>query len=306
MGRVIYTLPIVFWGMRMLGKRLIVALMILAFLASCVSNPVRDDGGQAPQASSAAGADTSPDGTATTQSPSTNHTSGGGGGFGNLGGADPRVVLALIVVLGVAIIAVLTVDYIKDHSKPGLTGKVKDGVYHAKGDAFSVALPGDYPAHGGTGFEVREITDRGQKQVVFLPATDGDPLYGVSLQPQLSAGDAAISLDDYASELYPAPASDDPTLHGKPLQPLLDEKLTLDGKPALFREYAQIAGASNAPVYYLLYFIKTGDRSALVSITWTKDCLPCSTGPESAVRAMDPHLKKFVESFHLADTQPAH
>lgn len=275
----------------MFGKRLLVSLMVLTFLVACGSNPTRDGGDpQTGQQTPTQGSNPSPD----SRSSDTGSSRGGGPNLPS----DPRALLAIvgiIVVLVAAQAVVWTVDYVESHSSPDLTGAVKDGVYHAKGDLFSVAVPGDYPAHGGAGVKVREVRDQGHQQVVFLPAVDTEPLYGVSMQQHLSPDDAAMSLDDYASKLYPSPIQD-----GKPLRPVLDEKLTLDGKSALFREYIQIPSLGAETVYYLLYFIKKGDRSALVSITWTDSCPKCATGPEGDIRAMDPHLKQFVDSFHLA------
>ena len=291
----------------MFAKRLTVALLVLMLLVGCGSNPTRDDSSPGPQGtpqSSPTGPGSNPSDGSSDADTKTNSHGGGGGGF-NIpdipGNGDALLaIVGIIVVLVAAQGVIWTVDYIKKHSTPNLEGSVKDGVYHAKHGEFSVAVPGDYPAHEGTGFKVREVRDQGQEQVVFLPATDGDPLYGVSVQPRLSAADAVMSLDDYASKLYPSPTQD-----GRPVKPALDEKLTLDGKPALFREYMQIPSIGAEPVYYLLYFIKTGDRSALVSITWTSDCSKCAAGPEADIRAMDPHLRQFVESFHLADAAPA-
>lgn len=288
MGRVHYTLPIVFMGIDMPGKRLIAALVILTFLAACGSDPTRGDGGQG-----------TPQTTDTTAAPT---TSGGGGGNFDIP-SDPRAALLVLGVIAVFVAAeavLWTVDYIKEHSNPSLTGTVQDAVYRAKDGSFAVALPGDSPPHDGIGVTVREVTDHGQQQVVFLPAKDGEPLYGVSVQRQLPASDAAMSLADYASKLYPSPVQD-----GRPLKPVLDEMLTLDAKPALFREYSQTPSIGAEPVYYLLYFFKSGGRSALVSVTWTNGCPKCATGPEADIRAMDPHLKEFVESFHLADAAPA-
>src|SRR5690242_2412937 len=242
----------------MLAKRLITALVILVLLAGCASDPVQNGVAQNPQSaqpsptkSTGPDADSGSDGNAMT--PDTDHGNGGGG-F-NIP-SDPRALLAIVGIVMVFVAAqgvVWTVDYIKHHSNPSLTGTVKGGVYHAKDGTFSVAVPGDYPAHEGTGFTVHEIMDQGQEQVVFLPATEGNPLYGVSVQPRLSDADAAMSLDDYASKLYPSPTQD-----GRPLKPALEEQLTLDGKPALFREYIQIPSIGAEPVYYLLYFIKSG------------------------------------------------
>lgn len=288
----------------MLGQRLMVALLILMLLAGCGSNPTRDDSGPAPQGTqtSAAGPDGDAVGTAT--SPNTSHSGGGGSCCGSFNG-DPRallVIVGIIVVLGVVVLVIDSIDNIRDQWNAAAAGTVKDGVYHATGGVFTVAVPDGYSVHGHTGAKGQALPDPNQTQVAFLPVAEGDPLYGVSVQPALSAGDAAMPLEDLASKLYPSHGATDPAPQGKAPPPLLEERLTLDGKPALFREYAQTAGAwGRPPAHYLLYFIKSGARSALVSITWTKDCPKCATGPEAAIRDMDPHLKQFVESFHMAD-----
>jgi len=291
----------------MLGQRLMVALMVLMLLVGCGSNPTRDDSGPSPQGTQTSAAGPDGDAVSTASNPNTSH-GGGGSCCGSFNG-DPRallVIVGIIVVLGVAFLVIDSIDHIRDHWNADAAGSVKDGVYHATGGVFSVAVPDGYSAHGHTGVKGREPTDLSQEQVAFLPVVEGDPLYGVSVQTKLPAEAAAMPLEDYATKLYPSPGATDPTLQGKTPPPVLEERLTLDGKPALFREYAQAAGAwGKPPVHYLLYFIKTGTRGALVSITWTKDCPKCGTGPETDIRAMDPQLKRFVESFHLADAPPA-
>lgn len=276
----------------MLGKRVIVALMIVMLLMGCGSDPTRDDGSSSPHTTQTSGA--GPDGGDSTAS--SNASSGGGGGFNGFNG-DPRAALAILAIVVVIGVVVITWDAIS-HTSSHLEGTVRHGIYRQKWGLFSVAVPDDTSA--------REPEEIGRQGVVFLPKKNVDPLYGVSVQPLLSADETAMSLDEFASKLYPAPASNDPGAHGDPLQAVLNEKLTLDGKPALFREYVQVPSLGAEPVYYLLYFVKDGDRAALVSINWTKDCSKCATGPESDIRAMDPELKKFVESFHLADPMQTH
>jgi hypothetical protein len=287
----------------MLIKRTIAALVVVTLLAGCAPVPAKDGGGQNPQTKQQS---SSPD----SSSDIGHNSSGGGGGFGNIGNIDPRALLAVVVIVVVVVSAVAiahlaseTIDYIQQHTKPAPTISIQDHIYHSPRGLFSVAIPGEYPAQGPTGIDVRQIADQDQEQVFFLPTQEGDPVYSISTQPLLSGSYSAMSLDDFASQTYHPPISSDPALHQKPLQPLLDEKLTLDGKPALFREYSLGSDAySKKPVYYLLYFVRNNERSALLSISWLKDCPKCSTGPETDIRAMDPHLKQFVESFHLVDS----
>ena len=293
----------------MLAKRLIVVLMVLMLLVGCGSNPTRDDGGPSPQGAPASGAAPDDGTSGDTASPDTSHS--GGGNFGNFNG-DPRILLGVIVVVVVVISAVAiyhlaaeTLDSIRKHTHPADPQAAEDGIYRDPHGLFSVAVPGEYPAQDPDGIEVRQTAAKGQEQVFFITAQDDDPVYGVSVQPLASPDDAAMPLPAFASKVYPPPVSGDPAAP-QISPPSLEQDITLDGKPALFREYSSGPGPDGRhPVYYLLYFVRNGQRSAVLSITWFRDCPGCSNGPEVAVRNMDPHLKQFVESFHLADTAPA-
>ena len=285
----------------MLIKRTIAALVVVTLLIGCAPVPAKDGDGQNTQAKQQS---SSPD-----SSSDTGHNNSGGG-FGNIGNIDPRALLAVVVIVVVVVSAVAiahlaseTIDYIQQHTKPAPALSIQDHVYHSPRGLFLVAIPGEYPAQGPTGIAVRQIAYQDQEQVFFLPMNEGAPVYSISTQPLSSGSYSAMSLDDFASQMYTPPVYGDPALHQKPLQPLLDEKLVLDGKPALFREYILRPDPdSKQSLYYLLYFVRNSERSALLSISWTKYCPKCSTGPEADIRAMDPHLKQFVESFHLADS----
>lgn len=299
--------------MFMLGKRLIVALMVLMLLAGCGSNPTRDDSAPAPQGTqtSAAG----PDGDAT-RTPANADTSHGGSGccgnFGNIGNGDPRILLGLIVVVVVVVSAIVvyhlaaeTIDSIRKHTHPVSKDATEGGVYRDPHGLFSVDIPVEYPAQSRDRFEVRQPAGEDQQQVFFITDKDDDPVYGISVQPLASASDATMPLADFASKVYPAPESGDAAAPQR-LLPVFEQAITLDGKPALFREYSPgLRPDGKHPLYYLLYFVRDARHSAVLSITWPRDCPSCSNGPEAAIRDTDSELRKFVGSFHMADAAPA-
>src|SRR6185312_119563 len=85
--------------------------------------------------------------------------------------------------------------------------------------------------------------------------------------------------------------------------------LTLDGKPALFQTYSLLLttddndndatkffGNGSKTLNLLLYVVKTHDEAAIIGIVWPGDCVACATGPESAVRRLNPDVDAFMSS----------
>lgn len=269
----------------MLIKRLVTAIAILALLAGCAQAPVQGSVGTNFQ---------------------TEYTScAGPGGDGNYGGqisaqGDAKSALVFVVIVA----SVLAITYaacegaqlLHRHTEAVPAGNIKDGVYMAPKGIFSVDVPGDFSPSGDTGIKVSESRDDTQVRVIFFSMQEGAPVYSASVVPHLPAAAAQQSLDDYASKLTaPGQAA------GAPLKPAYEVNLTIDGKPALFRDYPFGAGpGGKTPAHYLLYVIKDADSSALISITWYGACPQCSTGPETEIRAMDLRMQRFVDSFHMA------
>lgn len=277
-------------------KRLVTALCILALLSGCAPVPVQGYAGDNFQSEYTS-----------CSSPGTGNSSGGSGASVNVGGGgDTRSALVFVVIVA----SVLAITYaacegaqlLHRHSEAVPAGNIKDGVYRAPTDLFTVDVPGDFAASGDTGVKVNESRDDTQDRVIFFSMQDGAPVYSASVVPHLPPAAAALSLDDYAAKLSnPRGQTTGSVDESAPLRPAYEEQLTLDGKPALFRDYPFSAGpGGRAPAHYLLYVIKDGPTGALLSITWYGACPKCATGPEAEVRTMDPHLKQFVESFHLA------
>lgn len=178
---------------------------------------------------------------------------------------------------------------------PAPKGAVKDGVYSAEDGTFSVAAP--------EGLDIREQYSPQQDYVFFAPRILKGPVYAVSISPQLDPAYASLTLEQFAALSLKDANFEKQRLAGPPLKELRREDVTLGGRAALSVVYSQTPpGAVGPAAYYLMYFMKTRDRAAVLSVAWLRDCPKCATGPESAIRDMDPELKKFLDSFQLADS----
>lgn len=175
---------------------------------------------------------------------------------------------------------------------PAPKGAVKDGVYAAEDQSFSVVAP--------QGLEIREQYSPAQDYVFFAPRYAKGPVYVVSVSPQLDPAYASLSLEQFAAASLRDANFENQRLAGAPLTERYRESVSLDGKSALAVIYSQSkSGADKPSAWYLMYFMKTRDRAAVLSIAWPVDCPKCATGPEMEVRSMDPQLERFVDSFQL-------
>lgn len=176
-------------------------------------------------------------------------------------------------------------------------GKVQDGVYTAADGTFSVALPAP---------SIREQYAAQRDYVFFLPRLGGSgPVYGVSVTPELQPIYASLSIREYATSALRDSTLESRRVNGATLALLHEEELTLDGRPALFEAYRQLTqdSAAKSEAYYLVYFLKTRHRAAVLSVSLQGDCLPCTGGTEAEVRALSPGIRSFVESFRLSDPE---
>ena len=173
-------------------------------------------------------------------------------------------------------------------------GKVQDGVYSAADGTFSVALPAP---------SIREQYSPQRDYVFFLPRLGSGPVYGVSVTPELQPIYASLNIREYAVSALRDSMLESRRVSGASLTLLHEEELTLDGHPALFQAYSQLTQDAQAkpPAYYLVYFLKTRHRAAVLTVSLPGDCLPCTGGTEADVRGLAPEIKSFVESFRLAD-----
>jgi len=172
-------------------------------------------------------------------------------------------------------------------------GSLQDGLYTAADGSFVVTPPPGYGIH--------EEYYPQQDYLLFAPRLLRGPVYGMNVSPDQEPIYASLTLDEFAQVSLRDARFQAQLAAGVPLQELRREEIILDGRPALSIIFSQTPpGAAKPSAYYLVYFTKTRHRSAVLSIAWPRDCPQCSTGPESAVRAMDPALQAFVSSFHLA------
>lgn len=174
-------------------------------------------------------------------------------------------------------------------------GKLEDGIYTAADGTFSVAPP--------PGLGIHEEFYPQLDYVLFAPRLVKGPVYGINVNPDLEPIYGQLTLDEFAQVSLRDARFQSRLANGVPLQELRREEITLDGRPALAVTYSQTPrGADKPSAYYLLYFMKTRHRSAVLSVAWPKECPACATGPEADVRAMDPALHAFVDSFILVGT----
>jgi hypothetical protein len=174
-------------------------------------------------------------------------------------------------------------------------GTLQDGTYIAADGSFTVTPP--------PGDRIHEEYYPQQDYLLFAPLLLRGPVYGMNVSPDQEPIYASLTLDEFAQVSLRDAQFQAQLAAGVPLQELRREEISLDGRPALSIIFSQTSpGAAKPTAYYLVYFTKTRHRSAVLSIAWPQDCPQCASGPESAVRAMDPALQSFVSSFRLAGT----
>ena len=289
----------------MLTRSFTAALMALALLTACAGNPdpkIQYDY-----------ADCTP--------------SGNGGNGGVSGSGNP--VAAIVGMLVIDVVVDLSWYYgcegvqNLDHALfPPAVSSLHDGIYRSGDGLYSVAVPGQLSRSADDARWLTLLERLGQEQdyLYFLPKPEGQPNPGylVIVFPKLDADTAPQSPDEFAlnvSHIRDAMARHPVSEYGHTPVELHAEHITLDGKPAMFASYSlvmgddkvatRIFGKDQETLYLLLYVVKTSTRAAILGIAWPRDCPKCSTGSEAEIRAMDPHLKQFVESFHLADAAAA-
>ncbi|HSN03335.1 MAG TPA: hypothetical protein VLS44_00020, partial [Nitrospira sp.] len=73
-----------------------------------------------------------------------------------------------------------------------------------------------------------------------------------------------------------------------------------DGSSAKVQVYRQTAFAQVADFdrqFQIFYLIKSDSGYSILSIYLSKPCPVCSSGPEAAIRDVDPHIAEFVDSY---------
>jgi hypothetical protein len=217
-------------------------------------------------------------------------------------GADPLEGLAFTLIVDVTWFAgcetfVTVANGILDLRR----ARAHHGVYISPDRLFSVNVPDD-----NRNTQIREQIKPTKDYVYFVSSTPGKPVYAISVIPALSAQDASLSIQQFATQATAGLQGDASQGRGQlaSLQRVYQEELKINDKPALFAVYRRGAQTANArqPFYYLMYFIRNGNRAAILTVTWSGDCPKCTDGPETAIRALRPGLGRFVDSFRLAGT----
>lgn len=189
---------------------------------------------------------------------------------------------------------------------PSATGTVTDGVFRSGHGTFSVALPFPPPGIPKPSIAVIQPTVLPSESVLFRSMDDGDTVksgamvFGAAmsretqLEQSATVEQAGIAKLDRENTAVRAGAVA-PTL-------IRHELVTLDGRPALFASYESklyLDGKHATPAYLFVYFTRYQNDSAVLTVLWSGDCLPCASGHEAGIRALDPNIGRFVDSFHM-------
>lgn len=278
--------------MHMLIKRLITALVFAALLAGCASNPTQP-------------------GRTDVRMEDLCRGSGLGDMNGNLGG-DPVIVLAVVAV----VVGVLVYQYVDCKlllaSGQNKTSSVRNDVYQSGDKVFSVALP----QAPDDGMDILQAIEPQHDYVFFRPVRSKD-IYAISVAPTAIKDSKPETLDEFAAHSL----QNDEALHfGKSIYLsaytlLHRENLVLRSSPVVFElfthtgdsftEYERDQFPDAKQLYYLTYFTQVGSHSAALIIAWPYACPKCVGGDEADIRATDPCIQRFVESFQLSAASSA-
>jgi len=277
----------------MLMKRLTAALLICTLLASCATNPdprIKQEGS--------------------------------GCNPGNPGGVNSLGEFVFILAFDLVFAASCEgITHLVDGAAGRPPSRLEGDVYHSGDDAFSVRLPVT-PSASDTGvYTLVEHLTRTEDYIFVLPNQKGEghSAYMVDVLRKLDTKDANLSPKEFLGDMsrvkqlmaiHPLTSEDGPPL-------VHEESLTLDGKPALFQTYSLLLttddndndatkffGNGSKTLNLLLYVVKTHDEAAIIGIAWPGDCVACATGPESAVRRLNPDVDAFMSSFRLTARDP--
>lgn len=173
----------------------------------------------------------------------------------------------------------------------------RGGVYYSPDGVFSVGVPLGLSDE----YQAQQRTAVGRDMVVFVSRTPGMPVYGVTVLTKLEESQADLSLQELSQRTSAGLLG-----AGVVVTPIYTEDVQLSANPARLAVYRAQAPADGSaePDYYLMYFVKTQLTAAILSIRWPYECPRCATGPNSALRDMDPTLHAFLDSFELASKTP--
>lgn len=190
--------------------------------------------------------------------------------------------------------------------------RIQDGVFHSTDGAVTVSLPELQIVDGHPTAQVWEDYPSKVNKIYIAPTPDDGLQY--SIYPLYWAVFAAPkSLDELDDRfLHNINFTAQMMIGGAHQQHLYAARTVLaDGSPAILEVFrpapvpdvlnpSDTPPAPDARPYLIYYLIKSGDAYSILSVFWSKPCEVCATGPESAIRNLDPHIEAFVDSYRLS------
>jgi len=186
----------------------------------------------------------------------------------------------------------------------------QDGVFHSTDGAVSVSVP-ELKA-GNDGHPLAQVWEDHPERSgkIYITPTPGDgvvyTIYPLSWL-KLFAPKDLMELEDRF--LHNPNFTAQMMIGGANQEHVFRASTTLaDGSPAILEilrprgDYNELGSDSAADdtakrPFLIYYLIKSGGQYSVLAVFWSKPCDICSTGPESAIRAMDPRIAALVGSF---------
>lgn len=190
----------------------------------------------------------------------------------------------------------------------GVPSTVQGEHYAAKDSAFGVDAPYEYGSDAYMQMQVSDQSSISGDYVSFTSALEPGAFYSVmTFNPESGRSQLSGPLEDFARSFVVEQRRQGRKAGVMDLQETYAETVNLNGQPVLFRAYrvvpaGQLQGQSASgrqTAYYLLYFFRTLNGRGVIWIAYPGSCSACAVGPESAIRAIDPRITRFVDSFQL-------
>jgi len=179
---------------------------------------------------------------------------------------------------------------------------IHDGLFTSTDGAASLSLPEFHDAGGHPGAQVWENTGAPPVSKILVTPVPADGLIYTAYPLHWNLFATPKTLDDLEDRFLNNPNFAAQMMIGSPrVERLYSANAVLaDGSPAKVEVYRQTAFAHVADFehqFQIFYLIKSDSGYSILSIFLSKACPVCSSGPEEAIRNVDPGIAAFVDSY---------
>lgn len=178
---------------------------------------------------------------------------------------------------------------------------VHEGVFTSTDGAVTLSIPELNAIAGHPAAQVWENTAADISKIYITP-TPADGLTYTAYPMHWHPFATPKTLEDLEDRFLNNPGFAAQMMVGSPRVERLYSGSTVladgsDAKVEVFRPTAFAQVTDSDPQFQIFYLIKSGAGYSILSIFLWKPCPVCSSGPEGAIRNVDPHIAAFVNSY---------